>query len=126
MGVVGSVVMVEGLRMVSKLGYGCMGLSGIYNSPVSEEDGIAIIKYAYSRGITFFDTSDIYGVVHANEILVGKALKQLPWEKIELATKFGIAKIEPTHVVVKGTPEYVRSCCEASLKHLGVDYITPD
>ncbi|KAF5958886.1 hypothetical protein HYC85_006111 [Camellia sinensis] len=143
----GVVVMVEGLRMVeeggggvnvfitqsifiepffmqvSKLGYGCMGLTGIYNSPVSEEDGIAIIKYAYSRGITFFDTSDIYGVDHANEILVGKALKQLPREKIELATKFGIAKIEPTQVVVKGTPEYVRSCCEASLRHLGVDYI---
>ncbi|GMP40886.1 hypothetical protein CsSME_00011170 [Camellia sinensis var. sinensis] len=108
---------------VSKLGYGCMGLTGIYNSPVSEEDGIAIIKYAYSRGITFFDTSDIYGVDHANEILVGKALKQLPREKIELATKFGIAKIEPTQVVVKGTPEYVRSCCEASLRRLGVDYI---
>ncbi|XP_028073021.1 probable aldo-keto reductase 1 [Camellia sinensis] len=108
---------------VSKLGYGCMGLTGIYNSPVSEEDGIAIIKYAYSRGITFFDTSDIYGVDHANEILVGKALKQLPREKIELATKFGIAKIEPTQIAVKGTPEYVRSCCEASLRCLGVDYI---
>ncbi|CAL5330476.1 unnamed protein product [Camellia sinensis] len=111
------------LGRVSKLGYGCMGLTGIYNSPVSEEDGIAIIKYAYSRGITFFDTSDIYGVDHANEILVGKALKQLPWGKIELATKFGIAKIEPTQVVVKGTPKYVRSRCEASLRHLGVDYI---
>ncbi|KAI8026548.1 putative aldo-keto reductase 1 [Camellia lanceoleosa] len=83
---------------VSKLGYGCMGLTGINNSPVSEEDGIAIIKHAFSRGVTFFDTSDIYCVDHANEILVGKALKQLPWGKIELATKFGIAKIEPTHI----------------------------
>ncbi|KAF5952450.1 hypothetical protein HYC85_010394 [Camellia sinensis] len=99
-----------GLVVVSKLGYGCMGLTGIYNSPVSEEDGIAIIRHAFSRGITFFDTSDIYGVDHANEILVGKALKQLPRGKIELATKLG-------------TPEYVRSCCEASLKRLGVDYI---
>ncbi|CAL5385634.1 unnamed protein product [Camellia sinensis] len=51
------------------------------------------------------------------------ALKQLPRGKIELATKFGIAKIEPTQIVVKGTPEYVRSYCEASLRCLGVDYI---
>lgn len=51
-----------------------MGLSGIYNSPVSEEDGIAILKYAFSKGITFFDTSDIYGADHANEILVGKVI----------------------------------------------------
>ncbi|XP_057491993.1 perakine reductase-like [Actinidia eriantha] len=111
----------QGLE-VSKLGYGCMGLTGIYNSPVPEEDGIAIIKHAFSKGITFFDTSDIYGVDHANEILVGKALKQLPREKIELATKFGVVKIETTFEV-KGTPEYVRSCCEASLRRLGVDYI---
>ncbi|CAL5339740.1 unnamed protein product [Camellia sinensis] len=87
---------------------------------VSDEDGIAIIKYAFSKGITFFDTLDIYGVDHSNEMLVGK---DLPREKVQLATKFGIVKMEPTQVVVKGTVEYVRSCCEASLKGLGVDYI---
>lgn len=112
----------QGLQ-VSRLGYGCMGLSGIYNSPVSEEDGIAILKYAFSKGITFFDTSDIYGADHANEILVGKALKQLPREKIQLATKFGVVKIDHTGMVVKGTAEYARSCCEASLKRLDVEYI---
>ncbi|XP_058213411.1 probable aldo-keto reductase 1 isoform X1 [Rhododendron vialii] len=112
----------QGLQ-VSKLGYGCMGLTGIYNSPVSEEDGIALLKYAFSKGITFFDTSDVYGADHANEILVGKALKQLPREKIQLATKFGILRFDPAGLVVKGTAEYVRSCCEASLKRLGVDYI---
>lgn len=112
----------QGLQ-VSRLGYGCMGLSGIYNSPVSEEDGIAILKYAFSKGITFFDTSDIYGADHANEILVGKALKQLPREKIQLATKFGVVKIDNTGMVVKGTAEYARSCCEASLKRLDVEYI---
>ncbi|KAI8023953.1 Perakine reductase [Camellia lanceoleosa] len=52
-----------------------------------------------------------------------KALKDLPREKVQLATKFGIVKMEPTQVVVKGTVEYVRSYCEASLKRLGVDYI---
>ncbi|KAM1223037.1 hypothetical protein ACFX2J_010482 [Malus domestica] len=107
---------------VSKLGFGCMGLSGIYNDPVPEELGISIIKHAFDKGITFFDTSDVYGP-HINEVLVGKALKQLPRDKVQLATKFGIVKIEPHQMLVNGSPEYVRSCCEASLKRLGVDYI---
>lgn len=112
----------QGLE-VSKLGYGCMGLTGIYNNPVSDEEGIAILKEAFTKGVTFFYTSDFYGANHANEYLVGKALKHLPREKVQLATKFGICKIDPTEIVVKGTPEYVRSCCEASLKRLQVDYI---
>ncbi|XP_014491594.1 probable aldo-keto reductase 1 [Vigna radiata var. radiata] len=106
---------------VSKLGFGCMGLTGSYNEPLPEEDGISIIKYAFSKGITFFDTADVYGA-NANEVLVGKALKQLPREKIQIATKFGILHTE-SRVEIKGSPEYVRSCCEASLKRLGVDYI---
>lgn len=56
---------------VSKLGFGCMGLTGVYNTPVSDEDGISILKDAFHKGITFFDTADIYGP-HTNEILVGK------------------------------------------------------
>ncbi|XP_052735300.1 probable aldo-keto reductase 1 [Vigna angularis] len=112
----------QGLE-VSKLGYGCMGLTGIYNDPLPDEEGISVIKHAFDQGITFFDTSDIYGVDHANEILVGKALKQLPREKIQIATKFGITKIDSSGMFVKGTPEYVRSCCEGSLKRLGVEYI---
>ncbi|XP_030534728.1 probable aldo-keto reductase 1 isoform X2 [Rhodamnia argentea] len=111
----------QGLE-VSKLGFGCMGLTGVYNSPLSEEDGIAIIKDAYSKAVTFFDTADVYGA-NANEVLVGKALKHLPRENIQLATKFGIVRVEASKMMVKGTPEYVRSCCEASLKRLGVEYI---
>lgn len=111
----------QGLE-VSKLGFGCMGLTGVYNYPVPEEDGIKIIKHAFNRGITFFDTSDVYGP-HTNEILVGKALKHLPRQKIQLATKFGIVRIAPTGVQVNGTPGYVRSSCEASLKRLNVEYI---
>lgn len=49
-----------------------MGLSGAYNDPVPEEAGISIIKYAFSKGVTFFDTADVYGASGANEILVGK------------------------------------------------------
>ncbi|KDP23654.1 hypothetical protein JCGZ_23487 [Jatropha curcas] len=111
----------QGLE-ISKLGFGCMGLTGAYNSPVSDEDGISILKDAFNKGITFFDTADLYGT-GANEILVGKALKQLPRERIQLATKFGIVKFEPTRIIVNGNPEYARACCEASLKRLGVDYI---
>lgn len=112
----------QGLE-VSRLGFGCGGLSGIYNAPLSHEDGCLILKEVYSRGITFFDTSDLYGDHHDNEFMIGKALKQLPREKIQLATKFGIVRLEGLQFTVKGTPEYVRQCCEASLKRLGVDYI---
>ncbi|KAF5808905.1 putative perakine reductase [Helianthus annuus] len=112
----------QGLE-VSRLGYGCMGLTGTYNNPLSVEEGIKVLKEAFNKGITFFDTADVYGADHANELLIGKLLKELPRDKIQLATKFGIFKIEPTKVTVKGTPEYARSCCEGSLKRLGVDYI---
>lgn len=111
----------QGLE-VSKLGYGCMGLTGVYNTAVSEEDGISIINHAFTKGITFFDTSDIYGP-HTNELLLGKALKYLPRDQIQIATKFGIVKIESNNVIVNGTPEYVRSCIEGSLQRLGVEYI---
>ncbi|KAJ1413891.1 NADP-dependent oxidoreductase domain [Sesbania bispinosa] len=111
----------QGLE-VSKLGFGCMSLSGGYNDPLPEKDAISVIKHAFSKGITFFDTADVYGA-HANEVLLGKALKQLPREKIQLATKFGIVKLDFSSMHVKGTPDYVRSCCEASLKRLDIDYI---
>ncbi|XP_050275018.1 probable aldo-keto reductase 1 isoform X2 [Quercus robur] len=111
----------QGLE-VSKLGFGCMSLTGVYNSPLSEENGIAVIKHAFSKGITFFDSADIYGP-HINEILLGKALKQLPREKIQIATKFGIQTLELPNVQLNGSPEYVRSSCEASLKRLDVEYI---
>ncbi|KAM6545499.1 hypothetical protein CsatB_026235 [Cannabis sativa] len=108
---------------VSRLGFGCGGLSGVYNAPLSHEDGCSVIKQAFNMGITFFDTSDSYGQSHDNEFMVGKALKQLPREKVQLATKFGIMKSEGFQFGVKGTPEYVRKCCEASLQRLGVNYI---
>ncbi|XP_039140444.1 perakine reductase-like [Dioscorea cayenensis subsp. rotundata] len=112
----------QGLE-VSKLGFGCMDLSGAYNSPLPEEEGKTIIKHAFNQGITFFDTSNIYGP-ETNEILVGKALKELPREEIQLATKFGIVSIsKDIGFEVNGRPEYVRACCEASLNRLQVDYI---
>lgn len=52
-----------------------MGLTGIYNNPLPVEEGIKVLKEVYNRGITFFDTADVYGADHANEILIGKVYK---------------------------------------------------
>ncbi|KAJ1284348.1 hypothetical protein BS78_03G196800 [Paspalum vaginatum] len=113
----------QGLE-VSKLGFGCMGLTGIYNSPLDDEAGIAVIKHAFRRGVTFFDTSDVYGP-HTNETLLGKALKQLPREQVQVATKFGLRRDDSgvLSLSVCGQPEYARACCEASLRRLGIDCI---
>ncbi|CAL5416195.1 unnamed protein product [Camellia sinensis] len=111
----------QGLE-VSRLGFGCAGLSGVYNDPLSHEAGCSIIKEAFSKGVTFFDTSDHYGQNYDNEIMLDKALKQFPREKVHLATKLGI-KSEGREYVVNGTPEYVQQSCEASLKRLDLDYI---
>lgn len=106
---------------VSKLGLGCMGLSAFYGTPVAEEDGVALIHHAFNRGITFLDTADMYGPF-TNEVLVGKALKSLPRENVQLATKFGNVMIDGV-MQVKGSAEYVRKACEDSLKRLDVEYI---
>ncbi|MED6123552.1 palmitoyltransferase akr1 [Stylosanthes scabra] len=112
----------QGLQ-VSKLGFGCMGLSGSYNDPLPEQEAISVINHAFTNGITFFDTSDVYGSNHSNELLLAKALKILPRHNIQLATKFGISRPGTAGLEVKGTPQYVRSCCEASLKRLQIEYI---
>ncbi|KAH7661437.1 Aldo-keto reductase protein [Dioscorea alata] len=101
----------QGLE-VSKLGFGCMGLTGVYNSPLTEEKGIAIIKHALKKGN--LDKLE----------LIMQALKELLSEEIQLATKFGIASISKDGgFEVNGRPEYVSACCEASLERLQVDYI---
>lgn len=57
---------------MSKLGYGCMGLTGFYNAPISVEDGVAVVKEAFAKGITFFDTADVYGKDGSNEVMIGQ------------------------------------------------------
>ncbi|XP_008813527.2 perakine reductase-like [Phoenix dactylifera] len=107
---------------ISKMGFGCSGLSGIFNHPLPHEEGVSLIIDAFNKGVTFFDTADAYADGD-NEILIGKALKHLPREKVEIASKFGIAGFENGRLLIKGAPEYVRKCCEGSLQRLGVDYI---
>jgi aryl-alcohol dehydrogenase-like predicted oxidoreductase len=104
---------------VSAVGLGCMSLSGVYGES-SDDAGIALIRAALERGITFLDTSDMYGFGH-NEELVGKAIKGFR-DQIVLATKFGNLGGRGGKVA-DGRPEYVVSACEASLKRLGVEVI---
>ncbi|GLJ53356.1 hypothetical protein SUGI_1137690 [Cryptomeria japonica] len=107
---------------VSALGLGCSGLSGAYGDYASEEDATALFQHAFNKGVTFFDTADIYGNF-TNEILVGKALKCLPRESIQIATKFGWHLDGNGKFGIKGTAEHIRQACEASLQRLGTEYI---
>ncbi len=105
---------------VSEIGYGCFGLSGVYGA-AKDAESIAIIRKAVDLGVTMLDSADSYGP-HHNEELVGKALAGIR-DKVILATKFG-QRFNPDGTrSICGTPEYVRSACEASLKRLNVDVI---
>ncbi|XAR58178.1 Perakine reductase [Bertholletia excelsa] len=110
----------QGLE-VSAQGLGCMGMSAAYGTPKPEEEMITLIHHAINSGVTFLDTSDIYGP-HANEVLLGNALKGGMREKVELATKFGLV-FSDGKMDVCGDPASVRAACEASLKRLDVDCI---
>ncbi|CAL5394908.1 unnamed protein product [Camellia sinensis] len=110
----------QGLE-VSKQGLGCMGMSFGYGPPKPEEDMIKLIHHSINSGVTFLDTSDVYGP-HTNEILLGKALKGGMRDKVELASKFG-AYFADGKPEIRGDPGYVRAACEASLKRLDMDCI---
>jgi aryl-alcohol dehydrogenase-like predicted oxidoreductase len=107
---------------VSAQGLGCMGMSFAYGTP-DHDEAVATIERALDLGVTFFDTADIYGFGH-NEELVGKALAPRR-DEVAIATKFGIHldADTPGGRGVRGDADYVRQACDASLGRLGLDHI---
>jgi aryl-alcohol dehydrogenase-like predicted oxidoreductase len=109
---------------VSAVGLGCMGMSFSYGPPADKQEMIALIRSAVERGVTFFDTAEVYGP-HTNEELVGEALAPFR-DHVVIATKFGFALDPnggPQWVGLDSRPEHIKQVAEASLKRLKVDAI---
>src|SRR6516162_1580459 len=106
---------------VSALGFGCMGISQSYGRPSSREDGIAIIRTAVDRGVTFFDTAEVYGPF-TNEDLVGEALEPVR-DRVVIATKFGFNIEQGKMAGLNSRPAHIREVADASLKRLRTDRI---
>lgn len=107
---------------VSAIGYGCMGLSFGYATTVDQAEGVRVIRAAFDRGVTFFDTAEVYGPF-VNEELVGAAVKPFR-DQVTIATKFGF-RIEEgrQRAGVDSRPETIRRVADESLKRLGVETI---
>ena len=106
---------------VSTLGFGCMGLSSGFGPPTDRGEGIAIIRAAVDRGVTFFDTAEAYGPF-ANEELVGTALGPVR-DQVVIATKFGFRFEAGKIAGLDSRPAHIREVAEASLKRLATDRI---
>jgi aryl-alcohol dehydrogenase-like predicted oxidoreductase len=111
---------------VSAIGLGCMGMSFGYGPPMDRQEAVSLIRTAVERGVTFFDTAEVYGPF-TNEELVGKAIAGRPRDEVTIATKWGIrfapTDDNPTNRVLDGSRENVRNSIEGSLKRLGVDHV---
>jgi len=106
---------------VSALGFGCMGLNFAYGHALGKEEAVALIRAAVERGVTFFDTAEVYGPF-TNEEIVGEALAPVR-DQVMIATKFGFNIEDGKSVGLNSRPEQIRKVAEASLKRLGVEVI---
>jgi len=106
---------------VSAIGFGCMGLDFGYATKVSQQEGVALIRAAFERGATFFDTAEVYGPF-TNEQTVGKAVAPFR-DRVVIATKFGFDIVDGKQSGLNSRPEHIHEVCDASLKRLGVEVI---
>ena len=106
---------------VSAIGLGCMGLSFGYGPAVDKQQGISLIRSAVERGVTFFDTAEVYGPF-TNEELVGEALSPFR-EQVVIATKFGFKIENGKQAGLDSRPEHIKEVADASLKRLKTDRI---
>ncbi len=110
---------------VSAIGFGCMGLNFSYGYALSKEEGITLIRQAVDRGVTFFDTAEVYGPF-TNEEIVGEALKPVR-DKMVIATKFGFDLTGPDNrpgaAPLNSQPKNIKRAVEGSLKRLQIDVI---
>ena len=108
---------------VSAIGFGCMGMTGVYNSPGDRQNMILLLRAAVDRGVTFFDTAEAYGPF-ANEELVGEAIGPVR-DQVVIATKFGfdIAPDGTRHGGTDSRPEHIREVADASLRRLNTEAI---
>jgi len=112
-----------GTLAVSEIGFGCMGLDFSYGHRLTREEGITLIRQAADRGVTFFDTAEIYGPF-TNEDMVGEALRPIR-DQVVIATKFGF-DIDPETSENRGVssrPKNIRGHVERSLKRLGIETV---
>ena len=106
---------------VSAIGFGCMGLNFSYGHALSNAESVALIRQAVERGVTFFDTAEVYGP-YTNEEIVGEALNAVR-DNVVIATKFGFNIVDGKMAGMNSRPEQIRKVCDASLKRLGVEVI---
>lgn len=122
---------------VSKLGYGCMGLTTAYGTKLPDGEIVTMLEKVYEQGVTFWDTANIYcypdpmrifklkSPVACQEEIIGKAIEKIGRDKLQIATKTGLQlKVFPSlKLFPDGSPSFIRKQCEASLKRLNTDYI---
>ncbi|MBV1702690.1 MAG: aldo/keto reductase [Hyphomicrobiales bacterium] len=106
---------------VSALGFGCMGLNFGYGHALGRRESVDLIRQAHERGVTFFDTAEVYGP-YTNEEIVGEALRPVR-DQVVIATKFGMNIVDGKMSGMNSRPEQIRAVADGSLKRLGIEVI---